>query len=313
VGVIASELRCSIRRRTAAALAAVVALLAAPTGASARERQPNAAAIVSIASDGESIPTIRTARGVTTMLSMPEEACEAICGDLYDSQTGTGGFVIQRSGRDLFLKPLRAAGETNLFVKTERATYAFELVVVAPAQAMRIVRVEPAAADRREAEGERLARDRTSLEADRAAFERERAASAAELAHRCEDFDREATARAETLARRWIADRVREGIGVVPVARRAARGRDVEVTFGDALVTIGGRSYLGCTIRNRGSQPVVVARAELSGARTTLDEVVPPGMVSTVVVECEGAPSKDAVVRLVDPSGTELVSARPLR
>ena len=48
------------------------------------------------------------------MVSLPEEAREAVCGDLYDAQSGSGGFVIQRSGRDLFLKPLRAAGASYM-------------------------------------------------------------------------------------------------------------------------------------------------------------------------------------------------------
>ena len=101
----------------------------------------NVPRVARLASGGETIPVILTARGVTTMLSLPEEAREAVCGDLYDPQTSSGGYIVQRSGRDLFVKPLRAAGVSNLFVKTERATYAFELEVVAPERAMRIVHV----------------------------------------------------------------------------------------------------------------------------------------------------------------------------
>src|SRR5262245_22935428 len=164
----ATSLRASVSRL--AATVVIAGLTAA--GVAAGERRPAAAPpVVSVTSGGERIPTIRTGRGVTTMLSLPEEAREAVCGDLYDSQSGNGGFVIQRSGRDLFLKPLRAAGGTNLFVKTERTTYAFELVVVAPAQAMRIVRVEVTPDARDVSEREHLARDRAALDAERAAFE----------------------------------------------------------------------------------------------------------------------------------------------
>ena len=177
------------------------------------------------------------------MLSLPEEAREAVCGDLYDPQSGDGGFVIQRSGSDLFVKPLRAAGGTNLFVKTECATYAFELVVVAPARAMRIVHVEPAPARARE-ERDHLSRDRAALDADRAAFERERAAAAADLERRRADLDRQAGERAEALARELVVASVRDGAISVPVTRRDARGRGIEVELGGALLSIGGRAYL---------------------------------------------------------------------
>jgi hypothetical protein len=126
------------RRTRGAAAILAAALVAWPAAAQQRRTEPR---VVRLVSGGETIPVVLTARGVTTMLTLPEEAREAVCGDLYDPQTSSGGYVVQRSGRDLFLKPLRAAGVSNLFVKTERATYAFELEVVAPERAMRIVRV----------------------------------------------------------------------------------------------------------------------------------------------------------------------------
>jgi hypothetical protein len=143
-------LATTVRRRNwwglgcAAALATSALCPAAADSAAAGQRESprRAPSVVRVVSGGDELPVIRTACGLTTMLSLPEEAREAICGDLFDPQTGAGGFVIQRSGRDLFLKPLRAAGASNLFVKTERATYGFELEVVAPSRAMRIVRVE---------------------------------------------------------------------------------------------------------------------------------------------------------------------------
>jgi hypothetical protein len=142
-------MRATIERgRRAAAglgLAALAAHFAAAGASAGGDGGLRAAAVVRVVAGGAEIPVIRTARGVTTMLSLPEEAREAVCGDLYDPETGAGGFVIRRSGRDLFLKPLRAGGVSNLFVKTERATYAFELVVVSPRRAMRIVYVESAA------------------------------------------------------------------------------------------------------------------------------------------------------------------------
>lgn len=135
--------------RIAAATVAILALVVGHAGAKgkgAAKRRPSEP-VARLASGGETIPVVRTARGVTTMLSLPEEAREAVCGDLFDPSTGAGGFVVQRSGRDLFLKPLREAGTSNLFVKTERATYAFELVVVPQEEAMRIVYVRLASTE----------------------------------------------------------------------------------------------------------------------------------------------------------------------
>ena len=294
--------------------ATLVALVA--TTASAGERRPATppadAAIASVTSGGESIPTIRTGRGITTMLSLPEEAREAVCGDLYDPQTGDGGFVIQRSGRDLFVKPLHASGGTNLFVKTDCATYAFELVVVAPGRAMRIVHVEPAPARARE-ESDRLASDRAALERDRDAFERDRAAAAADLERRRSDLEREARARAEARVREAVAASVRDETFAALVVRRAARGRAIEIEVGPAMLCLGGRAYLRCTIRNRGHEPVTVAVAEIAGSRTSLDHVVAPAAPSTLVLECAAPPGRDALLRLLDRSGAELVALHPFR
>lgn len=300
-------------RRAACALVALSAL-SVVVGAGDR-RPPVPPPVVTVAPGGESIPTIRTGRGVTTMLSLPEEAREAICGDLFDAQTGNGGYVIQRSGRDIFLKPLRAAGGSNLFVKTERATYAFELVVVPAPQAMRIVRVEPAPPSG-ETERDRLTRDRETLDAERAALAVERAEATAALDRRRAEIERDAGQRAEALAREWIVSSVRDGGSVVAVTRRTGRGRDVSVELGGALVVVGGRGYLSCAIRNRAASPVTVASALLSGVariRSIRPEVVSPGATVVIVLETDAAPARDAELRLVDPSGAVLVAFRPFR
>lgn len=298
--------------------AALLLLSLCADAAAARERRsssrPAAAAVVRLVSGGAAIPTVRTARGVTTMLTLPEEAREAICGDLYDAQSGNGNFVIQRSGRDLFLKPLKSSEGTNLFVKTECATYAFELEVVQPALAMRIVRVDvspesPAIAGVRE----RLVRDRRALDAERRAFERERADAESDISRRRDALDRDAAARAEALAREWLAASVRSGSGLLVTARPDGRSRSLDVTLGDAALIAGGRTYLVCTVRNRGAEPVTVATAELGNARATLDEVVPPGLASTLVLTLEGRAGRADALRLLDPAGRTLVSMKPFR
>lgn len=272
-------------------------------------------AVVRITAGGERIASIRTARGVTTMLSLPAEAREAVCGDLFDAQSGNGCFVIQRSGRDLFLKPLKATGETNLFVKTDAATYAFDLTVVPAPRAMRIVFVDTAAPDRAiVAAREQLARDRAALDADCEQLLKERASAGAELDRQRAAIDEESNARAETIARRWLADGAARAI---PIVRRNARGRDgLEITLGEAALRIGDRTMLQCTIRNRGDTPIVVALGELSGSprRTSpINTVAPVSGDVSVVLAFDGVPGTGCELRLLDTSGRELVAVKAFR
>lgn len=97
-------------------------------------------ATVTLASD--QIGIVRTAQGITTRISFPEEVEEIICGDLYDSASGKGSFVAQRSGSDVFLKPIPSKGMSNLFVKTRgKRTYNFDLLIVPIQQSHRVVNV----------------------------------------------------------------------------------------------------------------------------------------------------------------------------
>jgi len=93
---------------------------------------------------------VRTAQGITTRISFPRPVKEIICGDLYESTTGKGAFVIARSGddqnpgTDIYLKPVVQKGVSNLFVRTidGKQTYNFDLnIVPSPAQAHRVVNV----------------------------------------------------------------------------------------------------------------------------------------------------------------------------
>lgn len=295
-------------------VAASAGLLTAVPRAAA-ETRPRADAVVRVSAGGERIASIRTSRGVTTMLSLPAEAKEAVCGDLFDAQTGSGCFVIQRSGRDLFLKPLKPTGATNLFVKTEAMTYAFDLVVVPQDRAMRIVFVDTAAPDRALAAArEQLARDRTALEAEREKLASEREAAAARIDRMRVELDEEARARAEAVAREWVVAGV---IRAVPVARRSARGRDgFELTLAETALVVGNRTILRCTVRNRGLRPAVVATAEMTGGsrRTaSVNTVAPAGSDITLALCFDGAPGPGGEVRLLDAEGVELVSVKAFR
>jgi hypothetical protein len=305
----------SVAARRALQLAASVACcavaLAQPIRAGAADGPQAPAAMptatIRVTARGESIPLIRTARGLTTMISLPEEAREAICGDLYDAQENAGGFVIQRSGRDIFIKPLRAAGQTNLFIKTERVTYAFDLVVVAQSSAMRIVYVDDAAPERElEAVSFRLARERAELAAAHAA-------AAAELERVRTDTARDAREQAEKLALARIEDAL-AGSGLTRVARATARGNGLEIVLGAAMLTIGDRSFLPCTIRNLTTNPIVVATAELGGSAArpaTLNTVVHPGSPRRIVAVFDGPLPPRARLCFYTPSHAPLLTLQP--
>ena len=88
--------------------------------------------------------TILTAKGYVTRLALPEKAEAAICGDLYDPQTGIGSFVVNNSGNDVFIKASGTKGASNLFVKTANFTFNFYLNTVPDSQAHRVVTVRQA-------------------------------------------------------------------------------------------------------------------------------------------------------------------------
>ena len=100
--------------------------------------------INTIALGPNQIGLVKTAQALTTRISFPEQVQEIICGDLYDPGSGKGSFVIQRSGKDIFVKPVTSKGLSNLFVKVgekgER-TYNFDIVIATPQQAHRVINV----------------------------------------------------------------------------------------------------------------------------------------------------------------------------
>src|SRR5262245_10132701 len=101
-------------------------------------------AIVKISLGPDQIAIIKTAQGITTRVTFPEPVKEIICGDLYDPGTGKGGFVVQRSENDVFLKPIPSKAMTNLFVKTGEKRdhiYNFDLIIGPVVEAHRVVNV----------------------------------------------------------------------------------------------------------------------------------------------------------------------------
>jgi TonB family protein len=92
----------------------------------------------------DDVAVVRTALGITTRLVFSEEVREIVCGDLFDPESGRGGFVIQQIGNDVYLKPVIPKGTSNLFVKTgagQLFTFNFDLTIGKVDDAYRIVNV----------------------------------------------------------------------------------------------------------------------------------------------------------------------------
>lgn len=125
----------------------------AATATVTRAQAPAAQApVVTLQLSSDQIGVVRTAMQITTRISFSEPVAEIICGDLYDAASGKGTFVVQRSGtadkpgNDVFIKPVVSKGQSNMFVRTGdgKHTYNFDLKIVPPEQAHRVVNVTDA-------------------------------------------------------------------------------------------------------------------------------------------------------------------------
>ncbi|HJQ22309.1 MAG TPA: hypothetical protein VKA60_00245 [Blastocatellia bacterium] len=111
------------------------------------------APIVTLQLGPDQIGVVKTSVGISTRITFPEPVTEIICGDLYNATDGKGTFVVARSGsdqkpgNDIYVKPVGSRGQSNMFVKTGdgKHTYNFDLSIVAPAQAHRVINVTDAA------------------------------------------------------------------------------------------------------------------------------------------------------------------------
>ncbi|HZS44032.1 MAG TPA: hypothetical protein VFC63_02940 [Blastocatellia bacterium] len=114
------------------------------SGASLAAAQSKGNAVVTYVLAENQFATVLTSKGYVTRLALPEKADAAICGDLYDAQTGIGSFVVNSSGNDVFIKAAGTKGTSNLFVKTANFTFNFYLRVVPDNEANQVVFVRQA-------------------------------------------------------------------------------------------------------------------------------------------------------------------------
>jgi hypothetical protein len=224
------------------------------------------------------IGLVKTTPGITTRITFSEPVKEIICGDLYDSTSGKGSFVVQRSDNDVFLKPVVPKGLSNLFVKTgERGenVYSLDLVIVPTAEAYRMVTVansaaspatgsqQPPAADQAASEtaAKSVAAAQKQAEDILANARGQAGQIIAQAEKRAVDSDRQALQRSTDLERR-TAERLEQevqrrfmramiqGVRDVRVNDSYVAQKRIEITLDPRMLTFDEKSYLRYTIKN---------------------------------------------------------------
>lgn len=252
--------------------------------------QPTAATktsqgILNIEVTPDTVTTIRVAQGVITRVALPDEAKSAICGDLFDATSNTGSFLIEKSGKDVFIKAVQSKGQSNLFIKTDDNVYAFDLLVVPPAQAYRVVNVnQPSYREKIEADRQKMLADVESerrqmqsalnqqFEARRQELEQQ---SADEIEAERRKLRAEADRRASELSSRRLADGIMTGLNGLALVERRGKFDQVTVELGTVAYTFEGKLYVPYKVVNAGTsdlsyrEPRVVVRgaAEADGEK----------------------------------------------
>lgn len=275
--------------RVTAAISCFALCLTAPSGP-VRAQSP----VMSLALGPDQIGVIKSAQEITTRISFTQPVKEVICGDLFDSSTGKGSFIIQRSGKDIFLKPIVTKGLSNMFVKTGEKVeriYNFDLEIVPPHSAYRIVNVSDAASERPGAEhpstetgggnsGGAVAGQRSEdiirnarQQAQRIIAQAEQRAAdvyrqAAE--HAAEEDRRSASRAAQEVEHRFV-QALMPGIGESRTINVRAAANRVVISLDRRVLKFGDKSYLRYTILNNSTDDfayTAVALQASQGAET---------------------------------------------
>ena len=234
--------------------------------------------VATLALSTDRIGEIKTAQGITTMIRFPDAVQEIICGDLYDPGTGKGTFVVQRSGTEVFIKPVSSKGASNMFVKTDgKHTYSFDLTIVTTAQAHRMVNVtdlaaaasasppapsaEPRGSDhekttpdfeRLKTEAEQQARQKAAeiLRGAQQQADRKIAEADAKLA----EAERLAPQRADQEIERRFMQALMLGLRETKVSNTRATAKKVVITLDQRMLLFDDKAYLRYTIQNTGDK-----------------------------------------------------------
>ena len=218
------------------------------------------------------------------MIRFAEPVQEIICGDLYDPSTGKGTFVVQRSGtadhpgNEVFIKPVSARGASNMFVKTGdgKRTYSFDLNIVTPTQAHRMVNVtdltpagsapapdkpkdkasdEPEKApdfDRLKAEAEQQARDKAAEILRGAQQQADRKIAEAEA--KITENNQRAAQNAEREVERRFVQALMLGLREAKVSNTRASANKIIITLDPRILLFDDKAFLRYTIQNTGDK-----------------------------------------------------------
>jgi hypothetical protein len=234
--------------------------------------------------EADQIGLVKTGQGITTRISFPRPVSEIVCGDLYDPGSGKGSFVVQRSGNDVFLKPVVSKAYSNLFVKTGESgahVYNFDLTVVSASEAHRVVNVtgpaaQPDAAIRgAEDPGSILTKAQQQVDEMIASAKQQASRIVAEADQRAADSDREAASRAASELERRIVRALMLGLREARISAQHVIARGVAISFDKRLLTFDDKSYIRFTMQNTGDADFVFKSISLEKVTADKREVLP--------------------------------------
>jgi hypothetical protein len=237
------------------------------TQPSATPPGPTNQGIIYATATPDSVLEVKTGAGVVTRISLPEEAKSAVCGDLFDPATNAGSFIINRDGNDVFVKPVpKTSARSNLFVKTEKNVFNFDLVIVPPEQAHRVFNVNiptyekdiEAVKEQARTELETTYQQRmTELEATyQARMDTLNRENDGKLEEERKKIRGEAESKANERVTMRLVDGMLHGFGPTPLGERSGKFGPVNVTLDSEAQTFEGMLYVRYRITNNTAEDV---------------------------------------------------------
>jgi hypothetical protein len=295
---------------------------AAPAASSKQATQPTVTppgppnqGIIYATSTPDSVLEVKTGAGVVTRISLPEEAKSAICGDLFDPTSNAGSFIITRDGNDVYVKPVpKTQAKSNLFVKTEKNVFNFDLVIVPPEQAHRVFNVNiPTYEKDIEAVKEQARKDleaayqqrTTELEATYSArLDQLNRENDGKLDEERKKIRTEAEGKANERVTMRLVDGLLHGFGPTPLGERNGKFGPVSVTLDSEAQTFEGMLYVRYRITNNTAEDVAYREPRVS-LRALSDERTAPITATTF--------TEDGVLRVPAKGTTQgvIVFERP--
>lgn len=268
----------TIHRKAFALLVAGLAVFSFQAVRTSAQSQGN---ILSMTLGPNQIGILRTAPEITTRISFPDVVKEIVCGDLYDSASGKGSFVVQRSDKDVFLKPIVPKGLSNLFVKTGEKgehVYNFDLQIVGESQAYRVVNISGTGPNQsgptptQDDDDSKAADNKAADIIARAHQQGERIL--AEARQQATEIKQQAEAQASSASQKASEDAVREvehrfarlvmaGIDELKVKDEHIGSKKIIVKVDRRILKFGDKAYLRYTIQNASDAPFSYSGIEI--------------------------------------------------